>query len=380
MSTKLIYAEALPTNQKNSYGEFDTVDFNLSFPNRKIAVGSIRVEGEIAVKYDGRFLNDTTAVDGTNVNGKMIYLDHMIGMHGLCEQITTRANGKVLETLSEYPRYSSMSLRATSNRNDCLNSDRVCELATPFEMMSLCNLQGVVPSTQSTAEPQRLNPDFSVRPFFCLNSGSDNLSYKKSGDVEISITLNRVFGLLFGNDVNSKVSYSISNLRLRYITVPEDDNDEPVVLKTKRFVGSSVNSSFANIQTRVPAICTAVSISAQISANENTGVNNNVALNKIPGLTQTQYMFNDNTAGAIVSYTLKNNSEVIDRGIGSLLDTGRNALSTQNLAQNDGWLAGIAFDNAIDLSNEKFSVQFTSGATSQVPLRIYMYFHSFVEL
>ena len=378
--SKLIYAEALPTNQKNQYGEFDTVDFNLSFPNRKLAVGSVRLEGEVEVKYDGKFLNDTTSVDGTNINGKMIYLDHMIGMHGLCEQIVTRANGKVLETLSEYPRYAKMSLSATSTRNDCLNSDRACELATAFDMLSLCNLQGVVPPTQSTAEPQRLNPDFSVRPFFCLNSGSDNLSYKKSGDIELSFTLNRVFGLLFGNDVNSKVSYNIQNLRLRYITVPEDDNDDPVILKTKRFVGSSVNSSFANIQTRVPAICTAVSISAQISANENTGVNNNVELNKIPNLERTVFMFNDNTAGAVVSYTLKNNAEVIGRGIDSLLDTGRNELSPQILAENDGWIAGLAFDSATDLSNEKFSVQFTSSVTSQVPLRIYMYFHSFVEL
>jgi hypothetical protein len=378
--SKLIYAEALPTNQKSSYGEFDTVDFNLSFPNRKLAVGSVRLEGELEVKYDGRFLNSTDSVDGTTVNGKMIYLDHMNGMHSLCEQITTRAGGKVLETLSEYPRYAKMSLSATSTRNDCLNSDRACELATAFDMLSLCNLQGVVPATQSATEPQRLNPDFSVRPFMCLNSGSSNLSYKKSGDIEVSFTLNRVFGLLFGNDVNSKVSYVVRNLRLRYITVPEDDDDEPVILKTKRFVGSSINSSFANIQTRVPAICTAVSISAQISANENTGVHNNVELNKIPALERTVFMFNDNTAGAIVSYTLKNNSEVIGRGIDSLLDTGRNALSPQNLAENDGWIAGLAFDSATDLSQEKFSVQFTSGVTNSVPLRIYMYFHSFVEL
>ena len=119
--------------------------------------------------------------------------------------------------------------------------------------------------------------------------------------------------------------------------------------------------------------------SFQVQANENTAVNNNLELNKVPSLSQTQFLFNSST-NTLVSYILKNNSEVIDRAIDSMLDTGRNALSPQNLDNNNGFLLGLDFDDMVDLSNQRFSVQLTSGITSLVPMVIYMYFHSFVEL
>ena len=70
MTEQIVYHRVIPENLKDSYVEFDQVDFNLSFEGRKMVVGSLRIEGELEVKYDSRFLNDTTSVDGSPINEK----------------------------------------------------------------------------------------------------------------------------------------------------------------------------------------------------------------------------------------------------------------------------------------------------------------------
>ena len=383
MDNRLVFHEVIPNNLKTEYNEFDVVDFQLSHPNRKLNIGSVRIEGEIVVKYDGRFLDDDTVVDGTHVNGKQIYMDHLVGAHSLVEQIVCSINSsgskQIIESLSEYPRYVKMASSATQGRNDMLNSNNVCELKTVDEEINNALLQGVSPKSNPSNDLQRLNPDFSIRPLFCLNSGSGSLGYNKTGDIEVTLTLARVFAVLFGNDVNSKCSYAIRDFKIKYTTSPMDNDNDPVVLKTKLALKQSIQSSFSNVQTRVPAVCNAMTASFQVQANENTAVNNNLELNKVPSLSQTQFLFNSST-NTLVSYILKNNSEVIDRAIDSMLDTGRNSLSPQNLDNNNGFLLGLDFDDMVDLSNQRFSVQLTSGITSLVPMIIYMYFHSFVEL
>ena len=123
----------------------------------------------------------------------------------------------------------------------------------------------------------------------------------------------------------------------------------------------------------------AVSCSFQPQEEENTFKNNNLQLSKVPNLQQTQFLFNDST-NTLISYLIKTNQEVTQRFIDSFMDTGRNSLSTQKLANNNGFGLGLDLGQIVDLSNQKFSIQLTSGIESSVPFIIYMYFHSFVEL
>ena len=383
MESRLVYHEVIPQNLKSTYQEFDVVDFHLVHPNRKLNIGSIRLEGELNVQYDGQTLDSDAIVDGTHINGKQIYLDHMVGGHSLCESITCAISAggsrQVIENLQDYPRYVKMSASATSGRNDNLNSNNLCELKAVDDSLTNPLLQGISPPSNPSNEPQRVDPDFSIRPLICFNSGQGSLGADKTGDIEMSVTLARTFAVLFGNDVNSKVKYSLRDLRVRYTTSPMDDDKDPVVLKTKLSIKQSIQSSFANIQTRVPAVCNAMTASFQLQANENTAVHNNLALDKVKSLTQTQFLFNDST-NTLVSYILRNDSEVISRAIDSMLDTGRNSLNTQNLANNNGFLVGLDFDQMINLDSSKFSLQLQSGIASSEPMIIYMYFHSFVEL
>jgi hypothetical protein len=383
MSSNIVYHEVIPTNLLTEYGEFQNVDFDISVPNRKINLGSMRIEGELEVKYGDNFLNATAQEDNTAVNVKQIKLDGLVGAHSFIESIncTISPNGQknVVETLNEYPRYVKMAVSATSGRNDMMDSNHTCEMKASYDDITQAIMQGVVPPTMPS-DALRLNPDFSIRPLFCMNSGQGAVSYRQVGDIQISITLARTFGAIYGNDVNSKVSYKIRDLKLRFTSRPDDGEDDPVVMKTKLNIKQSIQSSFANIQTRVPAVCNAVSVSFQPQGEENTAQNNNLQLAKVPNLSQTQYLFNDST-NTLVSYLIRSVSEVIDRGINSMVDTSRNSLSTQHLANNNGFLAGTDFGGqAVDLSDTKFSLQLQSSVSSASPLIAYMYFHSFVEV
>ena len=155
--------------------------------------------------------------------------------------------------------------------------------------------------------------------------------------------------------------------------------EDPITMRTKVAIKQSVASSFANIQTLVPAVCTGLSASFQPQADENSLVPNNTQLSKVPNLTQTQMLFNDST-NQLVSYVIRNNSDLIGRYIDSFADTGRNRMSRVRTADDDAFGIGIPFDSAVDLNSQKFSLQIQSGISSSAPLLAYLYFHSFVTI
>ena len=373
--SNLIYHEVIPNNLQSQYQENENVDFDISLPNRKINLGSIRIEGELEVTQGNNFLNAAANAS------KDIKMDGLVGAHCLFEQIITsisKPQKNIIENLTEYPRYVKMAMAATSGRDDMLNSNNLCELKNSLDAFTNPVLQGVVPPT-AFANPIRLNPDFSVRPMFCMNSGMGEASFRQVGEVLISLTLARRNAVLYGNDVDADTQYVIRDLKLRFTSSPDDGTDESIVLKTKLNIKQSIQSSFANVQTRVPAVCNAVTVSFQPQIQENTTSYNNYQLHEVPSLTQTQFLFNDST-NTLISYLIKSVSEVQDRAIDSMKDTGRNALSIQNLVNNNGFLVGLDFAEMIDLSSSKFSLQLTSAINNSIPMLCYMYFHSFVEL
>ena len=375
MDNTIHYASVLPENNKDSFEEFDNVDFVLAHEGRALNLGSVRLHGVVDVTQNSNPLTSTT--DDTNL--KDIKLDGMVGAHSFCESWTCEMNGQIVENITSYPRYVKMAMTATNGVDDMNNASNVCELKAPFDKMTNQALKGVVGGAGDT-NPTHFAPDFSIRPSICVNSGRGMLPYKKSGDIRLTVTLARVLAAIYGLDVDANTKYVLRDLRIVYTTSPEPDNmSEPVVLRTKLNIKQSIQSSFSNVQTKVPAVCSAMSASFQTQANENQAKYNNMELNAVPNLTQTQFLFNDST-NTLVTYLIKNNVEVIGRYIDSFVDTGRNALSPAKLADNNGFGVGLNFSEELDLSNQKFSVQLSSAVSSAAPMIIYMYFHSMIQL
>ncbi|NND24091.1 MAG: hypothetical protein HKN86_05290 [Acidimicrobiia bacterium] len=367
------YHSVQPENLKDDYVEYDNVDFVLSFPQHKLNLGSLRLEGRWKVQYSGADLQ----ANETN-KAKEIYFDHFVGAHATIESITTQVQGATIENYTDYGRWVKMSTTATADQGDMMNSENVCEMKAPFKLMTNNLLKGEITETEQTGV--RNYTDFSIKLNNCLNSTQDQLPYTRSGDIRVSINLARTGAIFHGKDVDNNLTWSLQELRLAFTSVMDDGmSTEAIPMRRKLSIKQSLQSSFANVSVRVPAVCSAVSCSLLAQGKENSLRDNTQALEKINGLTQLQFMFNDST-NSYVSYLIKNNSEVIDRYIDSLLDTGNNALSIANMQSNNGYGVGLNFDDMVDLSNQKFNLQVSSAITSATPMILYMYFHSVVSL
>lgn len=366
------YHSVQPENLKDNYVEYDNIDFVLSFPEHKLNLGSLRLEGSWRVQYDSKDLNHPDNKE------KEIYYDHFVGAHATIESITTQVQGVTIENYTDYSRWVKMSTTATADQGDMQNSENVCEMKAPFRLMTNNLLKGEITPTEQDGV---LNyQDFSIKINNCLNSSREQLPYSRSGDIRVSINLARTGAVYHGKDVDSLLTWSLQDLRLAFTSTMDDgQSTEPVAMRRKLSIKQSLQSSFANVSVRVPAVCSAVSCSLLAQGKENSLRDNTTALEKIEGLTQLQFMFNDST-NSYVSYLIKNNSEVIDRYIDSILDTGNNALSITNMQNNNGYGVGLNFDDQVDLSNQKFNLQVTSAITSASPMILYMYFHSVVSL
>jgi hypothetical protein len=364
-----------PINNRSSYPEFSVVDFNVSAEGRKMVMNSFRLVGKLNAYSTG----STRVVRANDIN-----YDGRIGIGGVIESIQTEISnlGGVVESFNGYGRYVGMSHDATKTDLDLINGDAVCEMKTPIKTATKCMLVGEL----SNAETITQSNSFSIKPQFILNSavGMDDpndltMSYKKSGNIRVSFTLARNFAFLFGADVSNNSSYDLTDLRLEFLSVPEDNKPNRTAHKVKYMVRSTLESGSANIQAQVPAKVNAVSISFIKSDRENVAAHNNYRREVLPDLTSVQYLFN-NATNEYIQYRIDDRAEWSLRAVQSFVDTKHSELSLKNFAGNHSFLLGLNFGEFIDLTNQTFSVQLESGATSTDPYTCFLYFHSVVEV
>jgi len=89
----LQYHSSQPENKKDSYGEFETVDFKMSYLGRKLTGGSIRLLGDVTCSANTAF-------------ARKIAFDGFVGSHGLINSINTScALIGQLENIDNYGRF-----------------------------------------------------------------------------------------------------------------------------------------------------------------------------------------------------------------------------------------------------------------------------------
>tara|TARA_R110001632_G_scaffold24785_2_gene68713 strand:- start:2194 stop:3324 length:1131 start_codon:yes stop_codon:yes gene_type:complete len=372
MAKMFMYHSVIPENNKASFTEYDNVDMMMTFEGRSLNLNSVRLEGVLNVTHDG------TALSTTANEAKDIRFDKLVGGHSFIESIQTSfQTGGLIENLNEYPRLVKSMVSATEGVDSMNNASNVCQLKAPTGEMTNLLMKGVSVENQLTTAI-RSDPDFSIKPKFCLNSAiGDHLPYAKSGAIRVSFNLARVFACLYGLDVASTTAYSISDLRLTFTSVPEmaEHMDRTIVMNTILNLKQSVQSSLANIQTKVPAICRGVTISFLKQTSENVARDNNLQLEKVEGLNEVQYLFNDST-NSLISYILRDYEEVISRALESVYDSGKNNATMNALADNMGFLAGLDFGGMVDLRSQKFGFQIDSAIIPSSAMIAFMYFHS----
>jgi len=377
MDRPIIFHRVEPEVRRDAYTSFDNVDFVLTgFEGRLLDLNSVRIEGVVNTIYDGnQLLRNPDA---------QVYIDKWAGCHSFFETIQVQIAGQVVSNVMDYPRYVKMKATAQLNQSQMYNSENICEGRAPTDEMVRSFLHGETPAENLNTDPAGNRkgytaPDFSIKPRICLNQGLGKLPYSRSGDVILTVTIARKEQIYYGRGVPAGVlDFNLSDLRVAFTSSPDPGNTPPVQMATSLTIKQSIQSNFANISMKVPAICRGVSCSFQDANKQNTAVDNNLDLVKLPKMNSIEFLFNDST-NQLIAYKLDSNVEILNRYIESFGDTGVNSASKKNVLDNQAYGVGIDFGTLADLRNQKFSVQVDADIDNTDRV-MFLYFHSFITV
>jgi len=369
--SSIIYHRVEVENTKNVYSEFDNLDFFLQTDGRALQKNSVRIEGELRVMVNNG-AGGTQRLSTEDVN-----IDNVIGVHSLCDSFSCEfQNAGLVENYSEYSHNVKTRNIGEMDRNDFHSALKNCELIYPAEQLTRETLTGETSLNTDTVATDLTDMDFSFKPLICLNRMSDDVSFGKTGFIKLTLNLNKNAQTFYGRDVDNSTAYQLRNVRLTYRSVPDVNNS--VQMRTTLSLKSSINSTFSNTMSKVPAVCDGVSCVFMKQSKEGALKLCNQDVEKLSGIKEVQFLFSDSTS-QYVSYVIDDKGEMIDRFIDSLRNTGHNILNSNQNDMNFG--IGLSFP-PVDLSNQKFNIQINSddNTISTSPYLIYMYFHSFISL
>ena len=372
MNSNLIYHVSEAVQKKSSYVEFDSLDFDIN-------VG----EGRSLVKNSVRFLGNLQVLDNGVANTVEIYFDNVCGAHSFIDSCQTvfvsGPNTGLKENIQNYGRYVAMSEMVTKAPEDALNASAVVELKG-YDNKTSKLFANQLATRNSGAKLNDLI-DFSLKPVCVLNKMSGgNLSYEKSGQIRLTLNLAQNRSALMGSDLdNSQDTYQLTNPRVIYQSVMTEPKEQETIMRSVYNVKNTIQSNFASVSAMVPAVCDSVTCSAQLQSNENSAPFSNYECNNIKGMEELQFLFNDST-NEYISYVISDQTEMLQRGINSILDNGHNMLSGNMFSDNKNFIFGLGFNSYVDLSNQKFTVQIKSGADNANAYNLYMYFHSIMSM
>jgi len=364
MSGRVNFHSVIPDNNiESGYKEFDVVDFTLSFPGRMMALNQIRLTGEVQVTTDG----------ATHVTDQHVQFDELVGAHALFSAIQTQVLGQTINNIFEYPRLVKMLTAATENSADMNMASNLCELRAPCASVAEELLRREKIPVQHTVNVNR-TCDFSVKPLIALNQVYGNrayLSYQKSGDIRLTVTMNRFASALFGISVDANYQYNVTNFRCEFMSYPDDADMSPILYKNRQILKQSIESGTAQLNFNFPMMANTVYGSFLEQTKENEPVDNNYALAKPPAVDELQFFYN-NTTNEYISYVMRSQAEILDYAIDAVGTTNRNSATLKKLRDNNGYLVGIRMNEMVDLMQTKISMVLNSAINNTNPHIFYL--------
>jgi len=389
MEKPIIYHEVTPENNVNGaqgFQQFNTIDFVLDAPMRALKPNTIRLDFDLQVFSD---VGAATPLVQTDAIG----YEPRIGAHSFFSNWRTSMpqSAGLVETITDYGRWVNMLSAASMDENMIFTSKYQAEGRGIYVENGRQGCQKVNPRVCPTGgaatdiNGKATDPNYSFAPMICVNRSMGGLySFSSKGQIRISVDCARVGEALFGSglDAAAAAGYKLLNVRMRYVSVPDAPSQPKMLMNTVVGVKSAVNSQFANISSKVPlSACNGVAISFLEQSKEVDRLNNSYALEKYPKLKSVQYLFSDAT-NKFVTYRLTDLDEIEQRGVDAISDSGENATIANMRAAGNATIAGLGFQQYLDLSRQKFSVQLTSESTNLAvqPRNVFMFFMGLLEL
>jgi len=370
----------LPESSSTSYQPFQTVDFLLDVRGRKLIKNSIRIEGSI------KALDSVGGSAITHASG--VKLENAIGAHAFFDSFTVETENKgVLENLQNYPRHANMVSRATLTPDDMLSSQYIAEARGPVEANGNYVLQQVADNAFVTGQTapvatNNVDPSFSIRPSICFNRmGGDDYSFNKNGFIRVSMILSAATECLFGGADQPK-DYSLTDLACRFQTAADDGSQSAMLMKSYVNVVSSVQSTSTTVSARVPSqSVNGVAMSFINQSDLRSNQRNSYELQRLPQWSNIEFLFN-NSLQEYLTYGINDESDALQKGLEAMESAGHSSVSSKTLKANKGTIFGLPFNSYIDLSMQKFTVNFKldSDTITSQPMDVQLFFSTLLTL
>ena len=376
MSSK--HNSLIPENNRVSYTEYDIIDFVADYNGQRVVPNTFRISGELEV-----YKNNVPIV-----NTDKIQLDSMCGVHNLFQQISTEfSNIGLIESVNNYGRSTKMMNSAQYQNVDMLNGTHSTEMKSPLDTMAAVliksqNVKDLLPESQYTAKAS-----FSMKPVIALNrvfsqtGGDTTMTYSKFGSIKVSLQLNRVVNFLYGQDMDSTISYKLFNPRLEFLSVPDDKSAQaPLVMKIKNSLKTTLNSSLSTVSVKAPMVADSISMSFIKQSDDNQNLVNSLKQEQLKDVSELVISYN-NQLNQLTTYTLRDTTEMLNLYVKSLGSREVSNLSLTRLKGNDGFGLGYSFgETPVDLSKNLVQFQITSDIDSSAPISAYVLIQGFLQV
>jgi hypothetical protein len=144
-------------------------------------------------------------------------------------------------------------------------------------------------------------------------------------------------------------------------------------------VKSNILSGTASLSANVPAVCEGVTMSFIQTQHDSVPVFDSYRLEQLQQLSSMAYIMNDKT-NSLITYNLTDTTEILERAVSSMYNSGRNQVSIDKYRANSSFIAGLDFDGGVDLSQNRFTFQVVSGVNNTNPVNVFSYFHSAITI
>lgn len=366
-----------PLSNKGSWKQFDNVDFALDFEGEKLVANSVRLSGEV------RFYSDSAESELQDTS--VLMYDAKTGMHGLFRQFTVELQNKgVISSLQNPARLVRMKTDATMNTRDLFSSEGVCELRAPRDEMTRIMMQGLgnVADAGNNQPDNFVSNHFYLKPLVPLNECEGNMSYRQSGQIKISVQMETNLNFFYGEsfDTTDPPEYVVSNLKLHYMTIPDDGKMENIIMRNHHHVKQNLDSANSSLSVKVPAICDAMSSSFIQVSHEGNAFYNNLQTEVVPDFQEVQFLIND--AVTYIDFPINDRVELFDNYVSSLGNSnyGNNDVLPYQVDLNNCFGIGLHWNKPVDFSVNKFNMNLKSGISNAANYDIFMYFHSYIAM
>jgi hypothetical protein len=108
---------------------------------------------------------------------------------------------------------------------------------------------------------------------------------------------------------------------------------------------------------------------------------NSYALEALPKWDSVEYLF-ANSLQNFITYQITDEDDALKRGLESMESAGHSQVNAKTLKANRGTIMGLAFDEFVDLSQQKFTINLKVDDTTVTtqPRDVFLFFNSLLQM